>query len=103
MKPLQITGTVYILSNKNHTVLYTGVTSNLFVRIQQHISKYYKDSFTSKYNVDKLLYYKHYEYIELAIAEEKRIKGGNRQQKIDLINNLNPIWTDLWIQEVSKW
>ena len=103
MKPLQITGTVYILSNKNHTVLYTGVTSNLFVRMQQHISKYYKDSFTSKYNVDKLLYYKHYEHIELAIAEEKRIKAGNRQQKIDLINSLNPTWADLWIQEVSKW
>ena len=103
MKPIQITGTVYILSNKNHTVLYTGVTSNLFVRMQQHISKYYKDSFTSKYNVDKLLYYKHYESIELAITEEKRIKAGNRQQKIDLINSLNPTWADLWIQEVSKW
>lgn len=103
MKPLQKTGIVYILSNKRHTVLYTGVTSNLLIRMQQHISKYYIDSFTSKYNVNKLVYYKQYESIDLAIAEEKRIKAGNRQQKIDLINSINPQWIDLWIKEVSKW
>lgn len=102
-KPLQITGTVYILTNKNHTVLYTGVTSNLFVRMQQHISKYYPDSFTAKYYTTKLVYYKQYETIELAIAEEKRIKGGNRQQKMDLINSINANWIDLWLTEVSKW
>lgn len=103
VKPLHLTGTVYILTNKNHTVLYTGVTSNLFARMQQHISKYYTGSFTLKYNVDKLVYYNHYEDIELAIVEEKRIKSGNRQQKIDLINSKNPKWVDLWIEEVSMW
>jgi putative endonuclease len=54
-KPLQTIGIVYILTKKNHTVLYTGVTSNLFVRMQQHISKYYPDSFTAKYNATKLV------------------------------------------------
>ena len=96
VKPLQLTGAVYILTNKNHAVLYTGVTSNLFARMQQHISKYYKDSFTSKYNVDKLVYYKQYENIELAIAEEKRIKGGSRKKKEILINNMNPDWKYLY-------
>ena len=88
--PLQTSGVVYILTNNNHTVLYTGVTSNLFVRMRQHISKYYAESFTAKYNANKLVYFKVYESIENAIAEEKRIKGGSRQKKIDLINELNP-------------
>lgn len=103
IKPLQISGTVYILTNKNHTVLYTGVTSDLFVRMQQHISKYYSESFTARYNATKLVYYKHFDTIESAIAEEKRIKGGNRQQKIDLINSMNKNWIDLWTTEVCKW
>lgn len=103
IKPLQVTGTVYILTNKNHTVLYTGVTSDLFVRMQQHISKYYPESFTAKYNTNKLVYYKQYETIALAIAGEKSIKGGSRQQKMDLINTMNPYWIDLWLTEVSQW
>jgi putative endonuclease len=101
--PLNKIGTVYILTNKNHTVLYTGVTTNLFVRMQQHIAKYHPESFTAKYNVTKLVYFKQYDSTELAIAEEKRIKGGSRQQKIDLIHSMNIQWLDLWIAEVSKW
>ena len=103
LKPLPTTGVVYILTNKNNTVLYTGVTSNLFVRMQQHISKYYAENFTAKYNANKLVYYKQYETIELAIAEEKRVKGGSRKQKMDLINTINANWIDLWLTEVSKW
>ena len=101
--PIQTSGTVYILTNKSHTVLYTGVTSHLFLRIQQHISKHFSESFTSKYNVTKLVYYRTFETIELAIQEEKRIKAGNRQAKINLINSINPEWNDLWLLEVSKW
>jgi putative endonuclease len=96
-------GCVYILTNKYHTVLYTGVTSNLFTRVQQHIFKEHKKSFTAKYNVEKLVYYKFYSTIEEAIAEEKRIKGGSRQKKIDLINGINSKWEDLFEKEVSKW
>lgn len=103
MQPLQKGGTVYILTNKTHTVLYTGVTSNLIVRMQQHQSKYFANSFTSKYNVTKLVYYRHFETIDEAIKEEKRIKAGNRQHKINLINTMNNEWNDLWLLDVSKW
>jgi putative endonuclease len=95
-------GCVYILSNKSHTVLYTGVTSDLYSRMIQHIEKHFKNSFTSKYNCTKLLYYMPFHSIEEAILQEKKIKGGSRQGKIDLINSLNPGWVDLW-EEVSKW
>ncbi len=89
-------GAVYILANKNNTVLYTGVTSNLKARIFEHKEKKYKTSFTSKYNVDKLVYYKGFQYIEEAIAEEKRIKGGSRNKKIKLIETINHKWNDLY-------
>lgn len=86
---------MYIMTNKNHTTLYTGVTSELQVRVNQHKSKEFPNSFTSKYNCDKLVYYCGFPTIEEAIAEEKRIKGGSRQDKIDLINKINPKWGDL--------
>lgn len=86
---------MYIMTNKHHTTLYTGVTSELQVRINQHKSKEFPNSFTSKYNCDKLVDYCDFPTIEEAIAEEKRIKGGSRQDKIDLINKMNPKWEDL--------
>ena len=70
-------------------------TSELRVRIYQHKNKEFPNSFTSKYNCDKLIYYYGFNSIEEAIAEEKRIKGGSRQDKIDLINMMNPKWEDL--------
>jgi putative endonuclease len=96
-------GTVYIMTNKSNSVLYTGVTSDLPTRVQQHISAYRPTSFTSKYNVNKLVYFCNYSTIHEAIAEEKRIKGGSRKSKIKLIETLNPSWDDLWIRDVSKW
>ncbi len=95
-------GCVYIVTNKTHTVLYTGVTSDLYSRMVQHKEKKFPNSFTSKYNCDKLVYYAPLHSIEEAIAEEKRIKGGNRQQKISLIESQNPEWNDLW-EIVHKW
>jgi putative endonuclease len=95
-------GYVYILCSNNRKVLYTGVTSDLRKRIHEHRSKHYSNSFTSKYNCSNLIYYCFYERIEMAIAEEKRIKGGNRQQKINLINTMNVDWRDLW-EEVQHW
>ncbi len=86
---------VYILTNKNHTVLYTGVTSNLKVRIYQHREGLFA-GFTKKYNVTKLVYYEVFEDIIEAINREKRIKGGSRKRKLDLINSINPDWRDLY-------
>lgn len=86
---------IYILTNKNHTVLYTGVTNDLRERVYQHKEKLVK-GFTKKYNVDKLVYFEHFTHIDEAIAREKQIKAGSRKKKIDLINSINPEWRDLW-------
>ena len=91
------------MTNMHHTVIYTGVTSDLISRTQEHMTKFFEGSFTARYNVCKLVYYCNYSTIEEAIAEEKRIKGGSRQKKIKLIESMNPNWEDLWIREVSKW
>lgn len=88
-------GCVYIMTNKNHTVLYTGVTSDLFARVWEHKNSSYPNSFTSKYKCFKLVYYLFYPTIEDAIAEEKRIKAGSRQAKIKLIAHMNQEWVDL--------
>src|SRR5690349_21516070 len=85
----------YILTNRYHTVLYTGVTSDLRQRIYDHQNGSYAGSFTAKYKVGKLVYYIFFESIDEAIAEEKRIKGGSRNKKLNLINTINPEWKDL--------
>jgi len=89
-------GCVYITTNKNHTVLYTGVTSDIIGRVWQHKNKVYPKSFTARYNCDKLVYYLFYPHIEEAIAAEKSIQAGSRKNKINLINSLNPNWVDLY-------
>jgi len=89
-------GFVYIVTNKYNTVLYTGVTSELRARIFEHKTKFYPKSFTAKYNCDKIVWYQFLPYIEEAIEREKQIKAGNRKNKEDLINALNPQWRDLW-------
>ncbi len=88
-------GATYILTNKNHSVLYVGVTSDLVKRMYEHKNKIYESSFTKKYNVDKLVYFEVFHSIEEAIFREKQIKGGSRKKKIDLINAMNPNWEDL--------
>src|SRR5215204_206707 len=97
-----MSGWVYIITNRRNTVLYTGVTSNLVLRIQEHIDKYYPGSFTAKYQANKLVYYKCFLTIEAAIGEEKRIKSGSRQKKIKLIESINPNWEDLRTKKLSK-
>jgi putative endonuclease len=87
-------GAVYILTNKNNNVLYTGVTTNLPVRMYQHKFKNYHIAFTSRYSVNKLVYYKDFYSIIEAITEEKR-KSGPRKQKMILIETSNPNWDDL--------
>ena len=86
---------VYIMTNQHNTVLYTGVTGNLYERVLQHKNGK-GGKFTSKYHVIKLVYYEWYEDVYLALNREKAIKGGSRQRKIDLINEINPDWLDLF-------
>jgi putative endonuclease len=88
-------GFIYMLTNKNNTVIYTGVTSNLKERLNQHKTKKHPNSFTKRYNLIKLVYYEKLDNIGQAIKREKQIKGGSRGKKIELINNLNPAWKDL--------
>jgi putative endonuclease len=86
---------IYILTNKRHTVLYTGVTNDLVRRVYEHKEKL-APGFTKNYNVNKLVFYEMTESIESAIMREKQIKGGSRQKKLDLINGMNPQWKDLY-------
>ncbi|MCD4665346.1 MAG: GIY-YIG nuclease family protein [Bacteroidales bacterium] len=88
-------GYTYLMTNKNNTVIYTGVTSNLRNRVYEHKEKIYSSSFTKRYNISKLVYFETFVTIEEAITREKQIKGGSRQKKIDLINGKNPKWKDL--------
>ena len=81
---------VYILTNKAKTVLYTGVTNNLRIRLNQHKESLNPESFTAKYNVHFVLYYEKFTWIQLAIAKEKEIKGWKRDKKIALIKTINP-------------
>ncbi len=86
---------IYILTNRYHTVLYTGVTDNLQRRIIEHRSGKGGD-FSSRCHLDRLVYYETGTDIHNAIAREKQIKGGSRQDKIDLIKSINPEWDDLY-------
>jgi len=85
---------VYIMTNWNNKVLYIGVTGHLQWRVYEHKNKLVK-GFTSKYNVNKLVYYEEYQYIEDAIRREKQLKRWRRSKKEWLINNMNPQWNDL--------
>lgn len=86
---------VYIATNKINTVLYTGVTNNLKRRIYEHKSKIIS-SFSSKYNVNKLVYYEVHNEINLAIKREIQIKAGSRKKKVELITKSNPNFIDLY-------
>ena len=85
---------VYITTNKWNTVLYTGITNNLHRRIEEHKNKTIK-GFTSKYNINKLVYYEEFNDPNDAICAEKKIKGWTKKKKIDLIEIDNPRFRDL--------
>ncbi|MCX2495109.1 GIY-YIG nuclease family protein [Pedobacter sp. PF22-3] len=84
---------VYILTNKNKTVVYTGVTNDLEVRLRQHKeNKENKFAFTKKYNCYYLVYFERFEYIDYAIEREKEINGWTREKKNALIELKNENW-----------
>jgi putative endonuclease len=85
---------VYIMTNQRKTVLYTGVTNNLSRRVEQHKKKFVK-GFTKRYNLERLVYFENFDDGYTAIAREKKIKAGSRQNKIDLIESMNKEWKDL--------
>ena len=85
----------YILSNRHRNVLYVGVTANLARRVYEHKQKI-TPGFTSRYNVDHLVYYEFYPSITDAITREKMIKKKSRRGKLKLIESMNPDWRDLY-------
>lgn len=86
---------VYIMTGKNNTVLYTGVTRDLKKRAYEHRCKTV-DGFTKQYNLTKLIYYEVLSDPLEAIKREKQIKSGRLTRKIDLVNGFNPSWADLY-------
>ena len=86
---------VYIMTNQTNRVLYTGVTTDLLKRISQH-KEGIGGEFTKKYNIKKLVYFEIFEDVREAIAREKQIKKGSRRKKVDLIEAMNPSWSDLY-------
>ena len=85
---------VYILTNWNNEVMYIGVTNDLARRIYEHKNKLVK-GFTSRYNVNKLVYYEYTSDVKAAIEREKQLKGWIRKRKNELVEQLNPQWNDL--------
>jgi len=85
------------MTNKVNTVLYTGFTNDLVRRVYEHKEKII-EGFTKKYNVNKLVYYEIFNDARNAIIREKQIKAGSRKKKLDLINNMNPEWKDLYLE-----
>lgn len=90
----------YILASKPNGTLYIGVTCNLIQRIYQHKNSQVK-GFTQKYGVHLLVYFEFHDDMYAAITREKQLKKWNRQWKINLIQQSNPQWNDLWNNIIS--
>jgi putative endonuclease len=86
---------VYILASRIGGTLYIGVTNDLIRRVAEHRLKSV-ESFTEKYEVDRLVYFEQFDDVENAIGREKLLKKWNRAWKIRLIEELNPNWDDLY-------
>ena len=83
-------------ANRPNGVIYTGQTHELKDRILKHKTKRYKNSFSARYNVDKLVWYQEFQTIMEARAMEKKLKAGSRAKKVKLIEEMNPEWLDLF-------
>ena len=91
---------VYILSNKSRN-LYIGVTNDLIARVTQHKSG--ESDFTRRYKIDRLVYFERFQYIDKAIAREKQLKHWERAWKIELIEEQNPAWDDLFYAPPARY
>ena len=92
---------VYVLASKSYGTLYIGVTSDLCGRISLHKQKFFK-GFTAKYRVDRLVYFETHENMEAAIKREKQMKEWKRAWKIQLIEETNPHWLDLYVEKCGR-
>ena len=93
------------MSNKHQGVIYVGVTDNLMERVKEHKLKIYPNSFTAKYNCDKLIYFEEWESGLEATIIEKQLKKWKRDWKVNLIEDMNPTWMDIsinWNFDFSK-
>lgn len=86
----------YIMSNAHDTAFYVGITNEISRRAIEHKWKIDKNSFTAKYNINKLLYFEEFDNPSEAIRREKQIKKWRREKKINLINIINPEMNDLF-------
>lgn len=89
-------GYFYIMTNAHNTVLYCGATTDLYKRVQEHKNGVFKNSFTGKYNIDKLVYFESFSVAGDAFIREKQIKAGSRKKKIELVEINNPEWKELF-------
>jgi putative endonuclease len=92
---------VYILASNPHGILYTGVTSDLWNRMYDHVAGTF-EGFTKKYGVKTLVYFEFHQSMNDAITREKRIKEWKRAWKIRLILGFNPEWLDLYDFETGN-
>jgi Predicted endonuclease containing a URI domain len=90
-------GYIYIMTNKNRTTLYIGVTADLRRRVWEHRTHYDRQSFAAKYNLEHCIYYEFFTDIEQAIQRETQLKKWSREKKDALINTTNPNREDLWV------
>jgi putative endonuclease len=86
---------VYIITNKKRGTLYIGSTSELEGRIWEHKNKQFKFSFSSNYNLDKLVYYEEQDSPQAMVSRERNLKDWHRKWKLDLIEQQNPNWNNL--------
>jgi len=95
---------IYIVTNPERTVLYTGVTNDLAQRLIEHyVNRGQPKTFAGKFYCYNLIYYEDFQYINDAIAREKEIKGWGRKKKLDLIETINPDWTFLNPEFCEGW
>ncbi|WP_032139600.1 GIY-YIG nuclease family protein [Rickettsia tamurae] len=87
--------TVYIIANKRNGTIYLGVTSNLIKRIYEHKNNT-TNGFSKKYSCKMLVFYEIHETMDSAITREKQIKSGSRAKKLNLIEQMNVNWKDLY-------
>ena len=88
---------VYIITNQRATVVYVGMTNNIYNRTLQHKEKINPNSFSAKNNLNKLVYYEEFGDVNLAIKREKQLKNWHREWKENLIKEKNPEWKDLFV------
>jgi len=86
---------VYILCSKRNGTLYIGMTNDIIRRVEEHKAKAIP-GFTRDYNVDILVYFEAYQYVDRALYREKQLKKWNREWKLNLIEKANPDWKDLY-------